>query len=478
MFDKLKQLAKESLIYGLNSLISGGIVIFLVPLYTRVFNPADYGVLELINVYFALLSTLIVFGLDAAQALYYYGTDDVIDRKFTLSTSIVFQFGLSTIVAMVMLMSSVNLSSLAFGKPFYGLYFRLIALDLPFAAIIFFSQNVLRLARLSWKYTFLTIIILVSNFILTVFMVVIWKKGIYGIFLSKLIIDALFTSIALYLIYPYLGITFSWFRLKQLLAYGVPLIPASIALWVLNFSNRYFLQYYSSLSDVGLYSVGSRLASIMGLITGAFRTAWGPFALSIHREENARQVYANVLTYYLVLTSGIGIGLSIFAPEIIAIFTTTAYYGASAVISYLAFGLIAYGAYYIFAIGVNITKKTSHIGWTTMLAAGVNIILNFLLIPRIGMVGAAIAALVSQWVSAGALLLVSQRYYRIPYKLSDVAVILISSALLIILGNCILLTPLWLGIPIKVVILILYAVILVVFRIIRLDMLLRLVRVI
>jgi len=144
-----------------------------------------------------------------------------------------------------------------------------------------------------------------------------WRKGIYGIYLSKLIVDILFSFVALYLIKSWIGKYFSFFRLKQLLAYGVPIVPAGIAQWALDSANRYFLRYYSSLNDVGLYAIGGKVASIMGLLTGAFQLAWGPFAFSIHREDNARDIYASILTYYLVLTSGFAIILSLFAPEIL-----------------------------------------------------------------------------------------------------------------------------------------------------------------
>lgn len=473
MFNHLKQLVKESFVYGISGIMGRFIGTFLVPIYTRIFNPSDYGVLDLVGLCSSIIGVFIVLGLDVSQGYYFYRTDDIKDKKLTLSTSGASHIGMAIILAILLLLFSSDISRIALGSPDYAKYFRLVALDLPFFAILAFTQRVLRLIRSPWRYMILATSSLLSNIVLTILMVVVWRKGIYGIYLSKLIVDILFSFVALYLIKSWIGKYFSWLRLKQLLAYGTPIVPAGIAQWALGSANQYFLRYYSSLSDVGLYAIGGKVASIMGLATGAFQLAWGPFAFSIHREENSRAIYASILTYYLVFTSAFAIMLSLFAPEILKIFTTKAYYGASVVVSYLTYVMIAHGVYFIVSIGVNLVKKTAHISWTTAVAAGLNIGLNFLLIPKFGMIGAALVALVSQWVSTILLYLVSQHYYPIPYRLKDVGIIFSSSAMLIFLGSRINFSHFWLILLSKSGLFIIYVLIIFTTKIIKLDSLLR-----
>jgi O-antigen/teichoic acid export membrane protein len=212
------------------------------------------------------------------------------------------------------------------------------------------------------------------------------------------------------------------------------------------------------------------------LFTGAFQLAWSPFSLSIQHEEDSKKVYANVLTYYLVIMCGIGIGLSIFSLEILKIFTTKLYYGASIIVPYLVFSVMSSGVYYIVSIGVNITKKTSHIGWTTMVSAGASIALNFILIPRYGIVGASISSCISTWLSPILLYFVSQHYYPIKYKLGKAAIILSSSIILIIIGNFIKIPNLLLAITLKFTLLIAYFLILMATSIIQPSMLLRILK--
>lgn len=467
MFSHLKQLAKESLVYGLSGVIGRFIGTFLVPIYTRIFNPSDYGVLELVGLCSSIIGIFVVLGLDVSQGYYFYSTDDIRDKKLTLSASATSHIGMSVILAIALFLLSKDASKIIFGVFDYAKYFQLVALDLPFFATLAFTQRVLRLIRSPWRYMFLATSSLISNIVLTILMVVLWRKGIYGIYVSKLIIDVLFSLVALYLIKSWIGKYFSFLRLKQLLTYGVPIVPAGIAQWALGSANQYFLRYYSSLSDVGLYAVGGKVASIMGLVTGAFQLAWGPFAFSIHREDNSRAIYASILTYYLVFTSGFAIMLSLFAPEILKVFTTKAYYEASVVVSYLTFVMIAHGTYFIVSIGVNLVKKTAHISYTTAVAAGLNIGLNFLLIPKFGMVGAAAVALVSQWISTLLLYMISQHYYPIPYRLRDVMAILVSSIVIITLGSCIELRWFWFSLFAKVCLIILYIASLAMFRILK-----------
>ena len=473
MFKHLKQLAKESLVYGISGIVGGFIGTLLVPIYTRIFNPSDYGVLDLVGLCSSIIGVFIVLGFDVSQGYYFYRTDDIEDKKLTLSISAISHIVMGIILAIPLLLFSGEISKIALGTSDYAKYFRLVALDLPFFAILAFAQRVLRLIRSPWRYMLLAISSLLSNIVLTILMVVVWRKGIYGIYLSKLIVDILFSFVALYLIKSWIGKYFSFFRLKQLLAYGVPIVPAGISQWALDSVNRYFLRYYSSLSDVGLYAIGGKVASIMGLLTGAFQLAWGPFAFSIHREDNSRAIYASILTYYLVLTSGFAIILSLFAPEILKIFTTKAYYGASVVVSYLTYVMIAQGTYFIVSIGVSLVKKTAHISWTTAVAAGLNMGLNFLLIPKFGMIGAAAVALVSKWVSTVLLYLVSQHYYPIPYRLKDVGIILGSSAILIFLGSQIKFFHFWFMFLSKSGLFLIYILIIFTARIIKLDSLLR-----
>lgn len=202
-----------------------------------------------------------------------------------------------------------------------------------------------------------------------------------------------------------------------MLAFGLPLVPASISLWILNYSNRYFLIRLTTLNDIGLLSVGSRIASIVVFVVTAFRTAWGPFAYSLVKNEKmARKTYSRALTYFLLVTLVAAASLSVFAREVILVLATAIYESSASIVPLLACSAIAWGAVYIVGIGYGIAKKSYHTTIATVLAALVNTRLNFLLIPRWNFLGAATATLLGYLVALLYSFIVSRRYFRVDYE--------------------------------------------------------------
>jgi len=435
VFSRLKQLAGEALVYGVSGIFSRFLNFFLVPIYTRVFTPEDYGVIGMISAISGVISMFVTLGLDSAAIRYYYDTDQVEDRQATIATWILFHLAASLSLAAILWWLSERLALRFLGTADHALLFSLLALTMPLNAIGSISWNLLRAQRKPWLVVGLSLGNSLLTLLLTIVFVVLFRQGLRGVYLAMLCAAVPFFLVNIGILHPWIRWhRFSRVRLLQLLKYGTPLIPASMAYWIMGASDRFFLEHYAGLSDVGLYAVGGSIAALMGLMVSAFRQAWGPFANSIRLDPNCKEVYAATLTYYLVLTLGVAIGLSMFAPQILTVVATKAYYGAGPVVSYLTFAAIGYGAYYIAARGVGEVKKTAHIGWTTMLAAGVNIGLNVWLIPRLGIVGAGIAGLASQWVSAALLFCISQHYYPIPYRWRDVGILLSTSATIVAVG--------------------------------------------
>jgi O-antigen/teichoic acid export membrane protein len=469
MIQKLLQLCKESSIYGLSGVVGSVLTVFLVPIYTRIFTPTDYGVLELIQTLLGVVLLLSVLGTDSGQSIYFWGTDSLEDKKQTITTALSLQLVMSVVIASTLYILSETVARKLLGSPNYANYIQLVAISLPFMIIGAFTMNLQRLLRKPWTVAVLGICQLVSTLGMTVWLVVIAHKGLYGVYLSGLLVSCAFAGIGLILLRKWLTPAISLSRSRQLAQYGLPLVPASVAYMIITWSDRYFLAHYTTLEQVGLYGIGNKIALSAGLVVGAFQVAWGPFAISIQKEEDAPRTYANVLTLYIAGTVGIAAALSIFAPEILRAFTPPAFHGASVVVPFLVFSVIGHGAYYIASLGVYLTKRTAHIGYTTALAAVVSIACNILLIPRWGVIGAAVASVLSQWVSALALLFVSQHYYPIPFRLKESLLILVAGVFLIVLGCQFQLSHIWLNVLVKILILFLYPVFLIMAQIIKSD---------
>jgi O-antigen/teichoic acid export membrane protein len=213
-----------------------------------------------------------------------------------------------------------------------------------------------------------------------------------------------------------LGLQFDRSLFRQMNRFGLPLVPSALALWATNFSDRFFLVKFANVREVGLYSIGVRVASAIVLLLTAFRTAWPAFAYSIEDDAEARRTYGFVLTYLVFVASWLALALGLLSPWIVHVLTTPAFYSASRVVAPLAFAGVAFAGYIVMAIGVGRARRTQFNWIVTGVGAVVNVILNVTLIPPYGMMGAAIATVAAYTVMFLGMVVNAQMVYRVPYQ--------------------------------------------------------------
>lgn len=417
MFTYIKKLLSETLIYGLSGVSSGLLTILLVPIYTRIFSPEDYGVMGLVTTTMALLSILIVLSLDNSAHRWYWDTEDINDQKTTLASWTWCQIVVSLIFAGLIFILSPWIGSALVKRDDAGLYLRLAAMTLPLGVLNMVVANWLRMQRRPWTTVAFSVGNGLFNFLLTIILVVFFHQGLKGVYVAQVVTVAIGSIVAAALLGDWVSLQrFQWRRLLTMLKYGLPMIPAGLAYWIVNLSGRYFVQGYSSIAEVGLYQVGSTIAAMVALVTGAFQLAWGPFAMSIHKQPDAKKVYANVLLIYLWTTCLISTVISLFAPEILSFFTTESYHDASGVVSLLSFNYVVVGLGYIASIGPAIARTTKPYGVALVAAGGLTVMLNLILVPRFGKEGSAAATLIAQSIVPVYVFYRSQKLYPIPFK--------------------------------------------------------------
>jgi O-antigen/teichoic acid export membrane protein len=434
MLEKILFFIKQSIVYSLGGLTLSLVGIFMVPLYTRVFTPDDYGVIYLIQITITFLTVLLMLGLDNANARYYMDSKDERDRNITASTTLFFVLTVVLACCLIFIGFSKEISQLIFKTGIYNKYLIIAAAAVPFGLCTTLCINLLRFNFRPVSYAVLSAAQLLVNVSLIILLVVQFKWGIIGVFTATLVSAVLFFAINLLITRQYFSFTFSKKRLVELLRYGIPLIPYGITVYLIQNSARYFLSYFSTLDEVGLYSLGLQLTSILAIFFIGTGLAWGPLIYSTYKEDNIKAVYSKLTNYFIAAALLLVIGLSLFSREILAVFTTPQYYGAYIVVPFLA---LYFTFFYIglrMSFGINIAMKTFHFTWISVLTAAINIGLNFLLVPPYGMLGAAIAALACSIVWCVLLVIISQRYYQVDYNLSAFFKILALSVALICAG--------------------------------------------
>ena len=416
MREKLISLFKQSFVYTIGSLASPLMGIFMVPIYTRVFAPEDYGIIDLIQITIIFASVALVMGLDNATSRFYLDKENEKEKKAIAATALFVRAAVLFSASGLLVLFSDEISLLLFKSGRQSEYLILAFLAIPFDQCFTHCINMLIFNYRSVSYAMFSAGKLLAKISLTILLVVFLKWGINGVFMAALISSVFFLMVAIIFTGKYFCFSFSIKSLKKMLTYGLPLVPYGFTVYIIQNSSRYFLAHYCTLDEVGIFGVGAKIASVISFIFLGVGIALTPFLYSGYRKKETKDVYLRIVNYSVAISAVTVLGLSLFIKEILLIFTTPQYLGAYIVTPFLA----AYVAIFYIGLqmsqGIHIAKKTIYFTAISIITAIVNIGLNFLLVPLYGMVGAAVATLLGSIIWCILLIFISQKYYHMMYK--------------------------------------------------------------
>jgi O-antigen/teichoic acid export membrane protein len=234
---------------------------------------------------------------------------------------------------------------------------------------------------------------------------------------------------------------FSWVTFKDLFAFGIPYLPSTLSVGLMDTIDKLVLKHLDSLEIVGLYGPNAKMGMFMALFITAFRFAWHPFFLTTVKQDNAKEVFQKVFTYVLLACSIVFLFFSYFIDMIVRIeihnFTLLGkdFWEGTVVIPIIFLAYIFYAAYLNFIIGIYLEKKTKYLPFITGAGMIGNIIGLYLLIPTIGFVGAAWARVFAYFVMATSLYFVGQKLYPVQYEWGRVLKMVVVVALFFFLGR-------------------------------------------
>ncbi len=432
---RITDLARDSFVYGVSAVLTRFVNVFLIPIYTRVFPPEEYGHIALIVNLMMFLGIISILGLDSALARWYYDSENEIDRQVSINTFLGSGLMLSSSFMVLVALFHRPISRVLLGGDVESSVVLIAALSLPLTVFITFTGNVLRIQRRPVATSVFALTTSLSIVVFSIVFVVYLDFGIPGVFYAQLLAGIIATSLTVWMFRHVISPTaFRWTRWREMFNFSYPLIPANLAFWIVNLSGVYFIGFLSDATEVGLYQIGVLFASSVALATSSFQSAWGPFAFSICNEPGSRRIFAQTLTAYLALTCILAVSLTLFAREILILITTPNYIDAYKVTGLLAFNHVVVGIGYIASIGPSIAKNNKMYGIASIASAGLLITMSFVLIPEYGKEGAAGATLLSQALVPVLVFIHGQRLYRIPYNFQGSAVIF-GSALVVSFGT-------------------------------------------
>jgi O-antigen/teichoic acid export membrane protein len=418
------QLGRETLAYGLSSVIASVLGIFLVPLFTRVLSPADYGLVALVTAITGAVATFVVLGLDSAAQVYYFDDSDNDRRLSVMGSWFWCQLGVATAASVLIIVNASWLGPYISGSPSASWVLVLAALAVPLGAFRQVAGIWLRCNRMAWKVAGFFTASALASIVASAVMVLVFRLGVPGVFLGQLLGAVVTAVVGFTIIKRMIRLRhFSRRVLAGMLRFGLPLIPAALAGWITASSDRIILNIMVGETAVGLYSVAASVATVVALFTVAFQFAWGPFALSIVDGPRSREVLGVALSWFMLVSCFLAVTISIFAPEVLRLLTTPKFYAAASSVPYLTFSVVAMGVMQVVAIGAYVAKKSTIVAGSMFIGAAVNVALNFALIPLMGRDGAGAATLAAYLVAAIYTYFRSQRHFTIDYRIGQVIVI-------------------------------------------------------
>jgi O-antigen/teichoic acid export membrane protein len=424
LFSKIRALSRDVTVYGLGDVAVSIVNFGLLGLYVKYLDAADYGVIGILGSLEVVAKIAFRFGLDGAFMRLFYDSDRTADRQRLASTIFFFLLALNGAVVSVLLLASPALAAALLGSTQHTAALRLMLLNTFVIGFTFIPFHVLRIEQRTVTFSLLTLARAVLTTIVRLLLVVNLGLGVTGLYLADVLVTLVVMGALARWFVPLVRATFSRAVLRDALRFGLPRVPHAAAQQVIAIGDRFVLKLFVSIESIGIYSLAVSFGLVQKLFLSAFESAWAPFYYATVREKDAQRTFRTITTYGVAVLALLTAGLSAVGRHAAQAMThgfllapdDPQWQAVETVITWTAIGVFLQGFYLLTSIGLNITKRTEFYPVATISAAVVNIALNFALIPRFGIVGAAWANGAGYAVQAAIGYGFSQRFYPIQYE--------------------------------------------------------------
>ncbi len=434
---KLQELFSDTLIYGISSVLARFINYLLVPLHTGVFNTAQYGVMGLVYAAIAFLNVIFTFGMESAYLRYAENRKEAPHVFKTLQIGL-FVFASLLSLFLYLIMPSI-MPVMSLPPESSGIFLLMIGI-LWFDTLSIVPLAELRLTRRAYLFAGLKTLNVLVNIGLNFYLILGLNYGIEAVFLANFAASLCMSIVVWIVTANLLKGSFSKYWVKTVLKFGWPFVPSGIGFVINEMLDRFLLNNMDPANAERLYGIGTtpedivgiynacyKLAVFMLLLVQMYRMAWQPFFMRHAKDGDSKELFGQAFVWYNAFSAMVFMGVALFREQIVAIsipgtdktLIDSSYWGGLEIVPFLLLAYWFHGWYINFSSGIFIKERTRVLYKITLLGAFITIIANVLLIPVLGMVGSAVATLLSYGVMATTLGLFSKRVMDVPYRLPE-----------------------------------------------------------
>jgi O-antigen/teichoic acid export membrane protein len=413
----LRRFGRDVAVYGGADLVFKLLQFAAIPFYSHRLSVAEFGLLALVTVSIGLAGILVNFGVSYSIQRFYFDSAIAEERRPVLITTGLVQLLVSgtTMLALIGLALHQRQDHLLseYQLPWSFVLVGLLTV-LP-DQVAQYSLDASRLQFAPWRFCAIAMAKNVFGLLIGLWLLIERDMGVLGLLAGNLAAALVAAPLGLWLIRRDLTFSIDRAYVSMMLRFGSPFIFTAAAYWVFASMDRWLLAELSDAVQVGLFSIAFKFASVLTLVIAAFHQAWIPTAMRMARDDPGyRRTFAAIFDGWFYLLALMALGIALFADEVMMLLTPEAYWPAAGALAIGAAAVAVSGTTQITSLGLTLEKRTLLIAVGAWLAAGLNVLLNLLLIPGFGASGSATATLISYAFLTSFFLVCSQRLHPLP----------------------------------------------------------------
>jgi O-antigen/teichoic acid export membrane protein len=419
---RIGQVGRHGLVYTAGVVLNRAVSLVMLPIYTRFLTPADYGVLQLIEMSLDLIAILFGSHLGAGIFRLYQKTDVPAERAAVVSTA----FGVVTLAyataGAAAYLAAAWISDVLFGSDARADLVRLASATLAMQGLVLVPLSYLQLLKRPATYVAANAAKLVIQLTMNIALVVIVGMGPRGVLLGNLVANLALAGVLSVMLLRSAGPRMSADVARALLRFGLPFIATQVASFAVTHGDRFFLQRQYGETSVGIYALAYQFGVLLARIGYApFAAAWEPTRFEVANRPDRDQIYSRTFLYLNVYLCTLAVGVSLFAGDLLRVVAAPAFHAAGALVPLIALAYVFYGWTGFLNLGILMRERTELVTAATWVAAAVALAGYVVLIPPFGRWGAAVATVVAYAVRAGAVYALAQRTWAVRYDWAPVA---------------------------------------------------------
>jgi len=402
----LAQLGKHSSVLLVGNLLSRGVGMILIPVYTAVLTKPEMGYWDTLILMATLVSLVSAHGITAALmwtlktgGRLFDGEPPEAERSRIISAAVGWSMVAALVVCGTGMLFARTLAVATTDRPEHATIMVLLLGSQALRVITYPAEGVLKLRFQSLPIVIMSFGEFLVQVVGTILALNVFDLGLLGMAWASFAAAVLRVALAWAYLPELRAARFAPRLMKGMVRYGLPLMPGAIASLVLSLSDRRFFIYYGMEDANGLYCYGDKWARIVEFaLVLPLATMWPAVFYNIAKDSNAKQQFARMATLFAGLGGVLAFGITMMGPTITALFDTSAndeFAGAAGPIGVLAAGYVLFGMNEVARVGFQLTGRTRRTAISMVLAAVLNLVLNALLIPRFGAHGAAWATFIA-----------------------------------------------------------------------------------